>query len=121
MNYEEWTDDEINAAVAGIRCELKIGDFGVDGWCKNADYCNDPADAMPIIITNGISVIKHSSEHGMWMACNNVDFQFIQLHPVDDIGADSFNADNSTHHENPYRCAMIVFLKMKASESLENV
>lgn len=58
------------------------------------DYCNNPADAMPIVIENGISMIKSS---GGWMCCHG--------------------AAGVIEHENLYRAAMICFLMIKDAEN----
>ncbi|MEM8060023.1 DUF2591 family protein [Morganella morganii subsp. sibonii] len=58
------------------------------------DPCNNPADAMPIVIENGISMIKSS---GGWICCHG--------------------AAGVIEHENLYRAAMEVFLMMKDAEN----
>ncbi|EMF8482791.1 DUF2591 family protein [Morganella morganii] len=61
---------------------------------KSFDPCNNPADAMPIIIENGISMIKSS---GGWICCHGVA--------------------GVIEHENLYRAAMELFLMMKDAEN----
>lgn len=66
-----------------------------------ADYCNNPADAWPIIVANRIGVIPAPSD-GLWRAAHR------------DVGA-----DGTPHYfnqcGNPLRAAMVVFLMMKES------
>lgn len=51
--YTKLSDFEINKKVAE-----HLGDFG--NWFELSDFdpCNNPADAMPIIIENGISMVR---------------------------------------------------------------
>lgn len=59
------------------------------------DYCNNPADAWPIIVENKLSIYPSSER---W-------------------GVEGFNADDPFYFDaNPLRCAMIVFLMMKDGE-----
>lgn len=100
--YHDKSDFEINKAVAeckyGIGCTGKTqgGDVIVftDSFTAVFDPCNNPADAMPIIIENGISMIKRS---GGWICCHG--------------------AAGVIEHENLYRAAMICFLMMKDVEN----
>ena len=59
------------------------------------DYCNNPADAMPIVIENEISIL-HKKNDGTWYAYR--PFQYVE-------------------HENFYRAAMELFLMMKDAEN----
>lgn len=116
-DYASMSDFEINRAVGdiifgGLWC-CRPGTSGneSDSWYYgNADatfnplsplpdYCNNPADAWPIITGNRIGVIP-APEHGAWRAAHRV------------IGEDS-NPRHFTQDTNPLRAAMIVFLKMK--------
>lgn len=63
---------------------------------RKLDYCNNPADAWPIIEQNKISLTYHHSR-GHWSAI--------------------FNHENISMHGSPLRAAMIVFLMMKESEN----
>lgn len=58
------------------------------------DPCNNPADAMPIVIKNGISLIF---QEGI--------FQFA-----------TYDGNFEVRGDNPYRSAMEVFLMMKDAE-----
>ncbi|WP_373203373.1 phage protein NinX family protein [Citrobacter amalonaticus] len=64
------------------------------------DPCNNPADAWPIIQSNGISLVKY--EHGMWLASCDAYW-------VDGV---EWQIDGEAH-PNPLRAAMIVFLMMQ--------
>lgn len=106
-NYSEMSDFEINKAVA-IVCGYaeESCDFGLEGkpdvgveWnedtgypSKSFDYCNSWADAGPIIQNNGIGLKRQSN--GLWVSAQSGG-----LWPI--------------YHENPLRCAMIVFLMMQ--------
>lgn len=68
------------------------------------DYCNSPADAMPIVFENNISLHAPRLKEG-WMA---------EYTGSDDDVNDGFQADYfDAHNKNPYRAAMEVFLMMK--------
>ncbi|ENL7677776.1 DUF2591 family protein [Enterobacter hormaechei] len=114
MDYCKLSDFEINKAVAEIAIN---GDWlleptdespswffnhGVQGknTVKLPDYCNNPADAWPIITANKISIyaMSEADKRGGWGA--------EAFHPND---AYSFN-------DNPLRAAMVVFLMMQESE-----
>ncbi len=104
--YRDKSDFEINKAVANfLKKEGNLIDFTdsqethvfvTDKYANNYpfDPCNNPADAMPIIIENGISMIKSS---GGWICCHG--------------------AAGVIEHENLYRAAMEVFLMMKDAEN----
>lgn len=100
--YTELSDFEINKKVAECLCvewfvtstiwdELVVI---VNG--KHFKPCNKPADAMPIIIENGISMVRVNNT---WSAC-----QF-NNHCIE------INGDNY------YRIAMEVYLLMKDAEN----
>lgn len=114
IDYNKMSDFEINKAVAEelykvrlslivqrdvpsrpaitVFCDIGNGEI-VSIVC--ADYCNDPADAWPIIIRNLISIDSIFDKGNTWLA---------------------FGGDDSEHrhvHSNPLRAAMIVFLMMK--------
>ncbi|HGH5988620.1 TPA: phage protein NinX family protein [Morganella morganii] len=103
--YHDKSDFEINKAVAeckyGIGCTGKTqgGDVIVftDSFTAIFDPCNNPADAMPIIIENGISLISDWNEIGVWGATNQPWF--------------------TSENKNPLRAAMEVFLMMKEAEN----
>ncbi|WP_277850083.1 phage protein NinX family protein [Moellerella wisconsensis] len=96
--YTELSDFEINKKVAE-RLFLKFTDSWsvilVDG--ESFDPCNNPYDAMPIIIENkiGLSPMYHSNK---WTA-DCLDYDFISV------------------NKNPLRACMEVFLMKKDTEN----
>lgn len=110
-DYSKLSDFEINSAVhnALMKEPYKIEFLGNDRirWVRGStnvttekveyskkslkDYCNNPADAWPIIVENKIN-INHWEKFG-WIA----DFCLYE----------------HSHKENPLRAAMIVFLMMQ--------
>ncbi|HHH3379678.1 TPA: phage protein NinX family protein [Morganella morganii] len=121
--YRDKSDFEINKAVAEIVHQGKTFthaySFGdtcgssvqwIGGYAEyiHVDYCNNPADAMPIIIENNISLHAPRLREG-WMA---------EYTGSDDDVNDGFQADYfDAHNKNPYRAAMEVFLMMKDTEN----
>lgn len=114
-DYASMSDFEINKAVAVATghyhddCDIaKIGSslVGVEwdddtGYATKAfDFCNNPADAWPIITENKISIyaMSETDARGKW-------------------GAEAFYPSEAYHfNDNPLRAAMIVFLMMKEGE-----
>ncbi|EMX8465054.1 DUF2591 family protein [Serratia marcescens] len=100
-DYSNMSDFEINAAVATV----KFGNWESNAdiypliTSKRIDYCNNPADAWPIIIENKISIISMYSGGDSWQVDAGEDEEFV-LH----------------QQSNPLRAAMIVFLMMKDAE-----
>ena len=113
-DYSKLSDFEINKRV----CDVFWPDFSKSSECKNKtfqqnssvvyvensyggfsrDYCNNPADAWPIIVDNGISLecIVVNRHEKTWRA--------------------QFKPAYVKHHmndKNPLRAAMIVFLMMQ--------
>ncbi|MBG6040248.1 DUF2591 domain-containing protein [Proteus mirabilis] len=120
--YTEMSDFEINLAVAHIA----LGKGSYD-WCPDKkevyfagidggeflhhgyfDPCNNPSDAMPIIIENNISLHAPNLREG-WMAEYTGSGDDVN----DGLQADYFDA----HNKNPLRSAMEVFLMMKDAEN----
>lgn len=93
-NYEEMSDFEINCRVHADVMQIS----GLNSF-KAKDYCNNPADAWPIIVKHEIDVIQNNGQDCS-LATNSVVMMF--------RGDDVFICQ----HENPLRAAMIVFLKM---------
>lgn len=111
-DYSKMSDFEINKMV----CDVFWPYFNKSSECKNKtfpqkssvvymengygglsrDYCNNPADAWPIIVGNKIN-IRFGAEG---MSC---EAQFMQY------GHESIEQ----YHANPLRAAMIVFLMMR--------
>ena len=102
--YTELSDFEINKKVAGaLGLISEVTHYGVvakpnnkDHWFK-FDPCNNPADAMPIIIEYkiGLSPMYHSNK---WTA-DCLDYDFISV------------------NKNPLRACMEVFLMKKDAEN----
>ena len=123
-DYSKMSDFEINSAVhnALMNEPYKIEFLGNDRirWVKGSidvttekvayskkslkDYCNNPADAWPIIAGNEISLISRCA-NGEWKA---------QLHLGKD---DIFDNYASCWDKNPLKAAMIVFLMMQESQN----
>lgn len=106
MDYSKFSDLEINLRVAEIiypgKKFTEAYSFGEpDGpkvqWIRGyaeflkLDYCNNPADAWPIIVENEISIVSDSE----WIA--------------------RYGSFYSTS-KNPLRAAMICYLMMQESE-----
>ena len=100
MNYEEMSDFEITKAVAS---ELPIDWYWMDSTVymdidhtEAFDPCNNPSDAWPIIVENGIGV--HKQHDQSWFSSwTTGEFDCVD--------------------KNPLRAAMICFLKMKDKET----
>ncbi|WP_170927048.1 phage protein NinX family protein [Morganella morganii] len=123
--YRDKSDFEINCQVLEIfepdikhMClshdEKSFYHFGFDGngfyETTIPDYCNNPADAMPIIIENGISLIKF--EHNYIAAAPGF---FVE----GQLGGEIYGLKSKLFSDNrgPYRAAMEVFLMMKDAEN----
>ncbi|MEM8253407.1 DUF2591 family protein [Morganella morganii] len=105
--YRDKSDFEINKVVAiaigkvvGIRPDSNIIYLIGGDELIGFDPCNNPTDAMPIIIENGISLISDWNEIGVWGATNQPWF--------------------TSENKNPLRAAMEVFLMMKEAENENN-
>lgn len=117
-DYASMSDFEINKSVADIamngtwHVRPSHPDNDTGGWLYGSngiqthelpDYCNNPADAWPIIVGKQISLISR---------CANDEWK-AQLH----LGRDDiFDSYASCWDNNPLRAAMIVFLMMKDGE-----
>ncbi|MBT0387749.1 DUF2591 family protein [Morganella morganii subsp. morganii] len=103
--YSDKSDFEINKAVF-VAAKINHDDTDLSGskvfygngakWIE-FDPCNNPADAIPIVIENGISLISDWNEIGVWGATNQPWF--------------------TSENKNPLRAAMEVFLMMKDAEN----
>ena len=110
MDYSDLHDAEINMKVCaalglGLSGHARIirqGDATIllDDNKTLVDYCNNPADAWPIIVENRISIIN--------------------------LEADEWGARGVAHlhskramHQNSLRAAMIVFLMMQESANVQ--
>lgn len=108
-DYSKMSDFEINRLIASavLECDVFNYPHSADGSSVGSgskyfpiwfNYCNNPADAWPIIIRNLISIDSIFDKGNTWLA---------------------FGGDDSEHrhvHSNPLRAAMIVFLMMKEAE-----
>ncbi|MBT0376682.1 phage protein NinX family protein [Morganella morganii] len=110
--YRDKSDFEINKAVAeeliqsGFIIGVEYHDKHIlvtDKYANNYpfDPCNNPSDAMPIIIENSIT-IKPDIYIGGWIAMESIHDE-----------AEAIISRN----QNPYRAAMEVFLMMKDAEN----
>jgi len=114
MDYSKLSDFEINVKVAEIvvdyDCISRLPQVGMSVyWGDGANWhlfnpCNNPADAWPIIVDNNISLHAPRYKEG-WMA---------EFTGSDDDVNDGFSVEYfDSHHANPLRAAMIVFLMMQ--------
>lgn len=102
--YTELSDFEINKKVAEkIRLNFKDGVIVKNGEWFYFDPCNNPADAMPIIIENNIS-LRAPTITDRWKA------EFI-----DEYG--NYVGYRRAMNKNPLRAAMELFLLMKDAEN----
>lgn len=87
LGWQGLQDGDFNAVI--VRGPMKIGGF---------DPCNNPADAWPIIVNNGVSLdcIVVNRHEKTWRA---------QFKPA--------YVKHHANHKNPLRAAMIVFLMMQ--------
>ena len=98
-NYEAMSDEDLNFEVARHSFDAGWLDrhYGKEGMVP--DYCNDWADAGPIIVESKIG-IETTATSNEWMArtCStNISNMMFRCHK----------------DKNPLRAAMIVFLMMK--------
>ena len=124
MDYEKAKDWELNVAVAkalGYDAmpvqfhEAAVATVYIKNGVPRAglnqkDYCNNPSDAWPIIVDNGIATAPVAN--AKWMA------QFVRK-KEGPFSAGNFESRYDfveAKHKNPLRAAMIVFLKMKEAE-----
>lgn len=130
--YHDKSDFEINKAVAEhyLPCDYRYNEsdkivelIGIDLSCEfgssidiekervygKFDPCNNPADAMPIVIENGISMINDSGKLFAAAPGFGVDGY---------LGGDICGHSSYRYSENDniYRAAMEVFLMMKDAQ-----
>lgn len=130
-DYSKLSDFEINSAVhnALMQEPYKIEFLGNDTirWVRGStdvttgkvaysnnslkDYCNNPADAWPIIVGNKLSIVSLDNK---WIA---VPIDTV----IDGITGDSevcfYASSDAVFDVNPLRAAMIVFLMMQESKN----
>lgn len=115
--YRDKSDFEINKAVAeckyGIGCTGKTqgGDVIVftDSFTAIFDPCNNPADAMPIVIENNIDLLNGDNVSPDLFGHHSAYTLFNFSRP---IASDSLKESKTI-----YRLAMEVFLMMKGAEN----
>ncbi|HHJ1220178.1 DUF2591 domain-containing protein [Proteus sp. G2609] len=106
--YTELSDFEINKKVAEkLGAEWFVtttvwDELVVMVGSKCFKPCNNPSDAMPIIIENLISLMSDMSEdrESTWWCASDIS-----------------NGITSRYKSNPYRAAMEVFLMIKDAEN----
>ena len=124
--YRDKSDFEINKLIARLNDGIHIDDeiTDIDCYIQSQsspssvlscnghisyliyDFCNNPSDAMPIIIENGISLFAPGLSD-MWTA------EYVDYETDREYGVYNYEAIN----KNPYRAAMEVFLMMKEAEN----
>ena len=112
MNYEEMSDLRINDAIAKFQGEQenRISKYSdkIITLCDGVvvDYCNYPLDGWPILVEGQIDLLfdKYSGD-----GCTAIGTSS----KIDKYGCSTLECTDS----NPLRAAMIVYLKMKESES----
>ncbi|HGH4643569.1 TPA: phage protein NinX family protein [Enterobacter roggenkampii] len=107
MDYSQLSDQEINVQVARIihpEREVIESKSRPPSACvighlpsKWLDYCNNPADAWPIIVENKIGLTPPMHDEN-WEAMTFDKFGYV---------------NKNEYNANPLRAAMIVFLLMK--------
>ena len=99
-DYAEMSNFEINSAVSMALLDKSANPSA--RYVAIGDYCNNPADAWPIITANKISIyaMSEADNRGHW-------------------GAEAFYPNEAYHfNDNPLRAAMIVFLMMQESANV---
>lgn len=104
--YTNLSDDAINVMVfVSLYGKDSLKDKDMRRYFSRVDYCNNPADAMPIIVENKIctafDVFAEEHDGGDWVASPAYGF-----------------ASERTRSNNLYRAAMEVFLMMKDAAKL---
>lgn len=104
MNYQTATDAEINLAVAKkvigeVPADNEFDKFFDDIHIRSVesgdvDYCNNPADMMPVVFENRIGLTFETYTNEWWATTN-------------DFSGPRFK------HINPLRAAAIVYLMME--------
>ncbi|HBH6867699.1 TPA: DUF2591 family protein [Serratia marcescens] len=96
-DYSKMSDLDINVLVGEIQgFANKIA--ALNGM---RDYCNNPADAWPIIVENFIAILPPKDKRDINAAW---------------VAYDDENSESGKMDPNPLRAAMIVFLMMKDAE-----
>lgn len=101
--YNNLSDFEINKKVfIKLYGEKSLKDKDMFGVFNRSDYCNNPSDALPIIIENLISLVPDACIDGesTWWCASDISNSYI-----------------SNYKSNPLRAGMEVFLMMKNAEN----
>lgn len=112
MDYSKLSDAEINLAVAAIQFpQSEINTpyyhrpdayiYHRNGTHEAKDFCNNPADAWPIIENSGISLVYDGDD---WLALH---FSRTSL---------TYPNDHRKRPDKPFRAAVILWLMMQESE-----
>lgn len=127
MDYSKLSDFEINKRVADIamngtwHVKPSHPDNDTGGWLYGSngiqtyelpDYCNNPADAWPIIVENEISIMWLTVEQ-QWCATAIGELE-------EGCWEWSYCPDHYFGDSNPLRAAMIVFLMMQDSANVQD-
>lgn len=104
MDYSQLSDFEINSAVSMALLDKSANPSA--RYVAIGNYCNNPADAWPIIVDNEISLNSYS---GTWEASYEYDA------PIGAFGTDEL-VTKAVEGKNPLPTAMIAFL-MKREHS----
>lgn len=112
MDYSKLSDFEINCEVSKLTKDNANNPDS--GYLVINDYCNNPADAWPILVENGISLIKCTVGSGYWSAEIITD--------IDEVTDKLFQCQSSFDYQdaNPLRAAMIVYLQMRESANVQD-
>lgn len=115
-DYSKMSDQEINMAIArmffpdDIVIESRSRPPSACITCSPSrwvDYCNNPADAWPIIHYNRISIVSLDNK---WLAAPTETV-------IDGVTGDSevcfYASSDAVFDVNPLRAAMVVFLMMQ--------
>ena len=101
MDYSKLSDFEINKAVSMALLDKSANPSA--RYVAIGDYCNNPADAWPILLENHIAVVpyRHTLPQA-WPTAFGMASKF------------------TTEHANPLRAGMIVFLMMQESANVQD-
>lgn len=123
MDYSKLSDQEINMAVAElfhpesmvIESKSRPPSACVTGHLPRlwVDYCNNPADAWPIIVGHKLSLINADNE---WLCVP--DDTAVDGTTGDDVQM-IYSGDGHVH-ANPLRAAMVVFLTLQESANVQD-
>ncbi|MFS7308410.1 phage protein NinX family protein [Rahnella inusitata] len=109
-DYSAMSDFDIQQAVLqetwGKHPVRLLGKMMLDIMLSDYDPCNNPADAWPIILNNGINIFTDMIPHGLLGQAR------VSVISGSRIGAECLIAK----HINPLRAAMEVYLMKKDAE-----